>query len=534
MIALKPRALLRRGAPHGVSSAESAAPAAGPTSAPTATIAERVVARTAGLLSGGHSRRRFLARTAVVGSALAVNPVSFLLKPGTAYGAVCGTCGDGWTAFCCTVNGGKNSCPPGSFVAGWWKADNAAYCCGGPRYIVDCNATCPTQCACRCSGASCDGRRVCCNQFRYGQCNQQISCYGPVVCRVAICITPWTYSSACSTRTLTDNATSQHGANCLSDECDSSITRRYYALGGPDSTLGIRTTVERSTPEGRGRYAVYRGGRLYWSSPTAARVIGGSIYSAWAAARATSGVFGFPSTDVLTSGDGRARYSKFEGGTIYSWSPGTFQVPNPYNLVHAKVGGAISNSALGLPTSPIRRSGDGRSLYLNFERGRIYRRGSLCVEIHGAIFFKHESMSGVNGVLGHVASDVLVLADGRGRGTIFEHGGVIYYTGTTGAHALYGAVLKGYLDYGGWQTDAGYPTTDRLAVGDGRGYTATFEGGKSFATSTTGGHFVPRRILTQYEAQGGPGGSLRYPVAMVERLAGGVLRQRFEGGTLTV
>ena len=118
-------------------------------------LAQRLVHRAAAALGGSRtSRRSFLTRTAVVGSALAVGPIDFLLKPGTAYGYVCGTCSDGWTAFCCTVNGGRNVCPPNSFVAGWWKADNAAYCCGSARYIIDCNATCPTQCTCRCAGDS--------------------------------------------------------------------------------------------------------------------------------------------------------------------------------------------------------------------------------------------------------------------------------------------------------------------------------------------------------------------------------------------
>ena len=258
----------------------------------------------------------------MVGSALAVNPTSFILKPGTAYGAVCGTCGDGWTAFCCTINSGRNSCPPNTFVAGWWKADNAAYCCGGARYIIDCNATCPTQCSCRCAGAACDGRRTCCNQFRYGQCNQQISCYGPVACRVAICITPWAYDAACSTLALTDNRTVEHGAACLSAECDSAITRRYYALGGPDGFLGIRAQAEQDTPGGR--YAIYNGGRIYWSPATGAREIHGSIFSVWAQSGATSGPFGFPTTDV--TGDSRVRYSLFQGGGIYSWAQGTFGV----------------------------------------------------------------------------------------------------------------------------------------------------------------------------------------------------------------
>ena len=169
-------------------------------------FSQRLVDRITGSLTQrASSRRSFLTRTAIVGSALATGPVQFLLKPGTAYGYVCGTCSDGWTAFCCTINNGSNTCPPDSFVAGWWKADNAAYCCGSARYIIDCNATCPTRCSCRCSGDGCDGRRTCCNQFRYGQCHQEIACYGPVVCRVATCTPPWLYDPTCTTASATDN-----------------------------------------------------------------------------------------------------------------------------------------------------------------------------------------------------------------------------------------------------------------------------------------------------------------------------------------
>lgn len=527
---MSPMDLIRRRRPATSLPPGAPSTSAPGTGAPPATIAERVVARTAGVLSGGHSRRGFLARTAVVGSALAVNPVSFIFKPGTAYGAVCGTCGDGWTAFCCTINGGKNSCPPNTFVAGWWKADNAAYCCGSARYIIDCNATCPTQCSCRCAGAACDGRRTCCNQFRYGQCNQQISCFGPVACRVAICITPWAYDAACSTRTLTDNRTVEHGAACLSAECDSAITRKYYAFGGPDSILGNRTQSERNTPDNRGRYAVYQGGRIYSSSATGAREVHGSIYDVWATAGTTSGAFGFPTTDVV--GDARVRYSRFQRGGIYRWSRGTYGVPDPYHQLFNQLGGIDRNSALGLPSDPIRRSSDGRSLYLNFERGRIYRRGELTLEIHGAIFSKHEQLGGVHGPLGHIQSNVITLADGRGRASIFERNGVIYYTGATGARGVWGPVLDAYLAYGGYQSDAGYPTGDRVAVGDGRGATFTTETAQVWWTSSTGAHVVPAPILGEYRSRGGPRGALGYPTGPMQRLSGGGVRQSFENGTI--
>ncbi|HEX7134124.1 MAG TPA: DUF4214 domain-containing protein [Iamia sp.] len=505
-----------------------------PAGAPRPSVAERVVARSAGILSGGHSRRRFLARTAVVGSALAVNPVTYLLKPGTAYGAVCGTCSDGWTAFCCTINNGSNSCPPATFVAGWWKADGSAYCGGGPRYIIDCNATCPTQCSCRCSGAACDGRRTCCNQFRYGQCNQQISCYGPVACRVAICITPWTYDPACSTRTLTDNRTADHGAACLTNQASTPIGRKYQALGGAGGFLGRETQSERNTPDGTGRYAIYEGGRIYDSSATNPQEIHGSLLDKWLAAGGTGSAYGYPTSDVSSTAGG-IRYSRFQRGSIYRFTNGaTYGVPEPYYSVYQQYGGLSTNGALGYPISDPIRSADRRAVYINFQRGRIYRRSQVTVEIHGAIFDKHEALGGVHGVLGHVQTSVRTLSDGKGRASTFEHGGVIYYAASTGAHGVWGDLLEAFLDDGGPTGRMGYPTSDRVQVGDGRGVRFTTQHGAVYSTETTGAHVVPPPLYARYVDEGGPGGSYGYPTGDPQRLPGNGVRQVFEGGTLEV
>src|SRR5262249_44817025 len=118
------------------------------------TVAEKVVNRVSNRLGRRQSRRSFLVKTAVIGSALAVNPWRYILKPGTAYASLCGPdadCGSGWTAMCCTINEGQNTCPPGTLPAGWWKADNSGFCAGGPRYYIDCNSTCST-CGCGASG----------------------------------------------------------------------------------------------------------------------------------------------------------------------------------------------------------------------------------------------------------------------------------------------------------------------------------------------------------------------------------------------
>jgi hypothetical protein len=183
--------------------------------------------KSSSVLQSRTSRRGFLVRSALAGSALAVAPMRYLLRPVTAYAAICGcagsdcncgsSCCDGYTEFCCAVNDGKNACPPGTFEAGWWRADGSRFC-DGPRYFTDCNAQCGSNaCSCHCAGGDCDNRRTCCNVFRYGQCNQHIECYGAIACRVVTCTPPYELFD-CDRTTLWDDSTANHSANCSSSQ----------------------------------------------------------------------------------------------------------------------------------------------------------------------------------------------------------------------------------------------------------------------------------------------------------------------------
>ena len=118
-------------------------------------MTQTLVERASAFLESKLSRRSFINRSAYAGSAVAIGAgLDLVLKPGTAYGLVC-TCGNtncgcgstccaGFTEFCCSVNGGYNYCPANSVMGGWWKADNSSFC-GGPRYYMDCNATCTAR-----------------------------------------------------------------------------------------------------------------------------------------------------------------------------------------------------------------------------------------------------------------------------------------------------------------------------------------------------------------------------------------------------
>ena len=109
-----------------------------------------------------------------------------------------GLCTDGYTAFCCEIEHGRNICPAGTYVAGWWKCTDyrgGGLChAEGVRYYLDCNRT-PGHAfpgGCQCASGDCDRRRVDCNHFRYGQCNTQIHGTTEVVCRLVICQNPAT------------------------------------------------------------------------------------------------------------------------------------------------------------------------------------------------------------------------------------------------------------------------------------------------------------------------------------------------------
>jgi len=200
-------------------------------------LATDLVTRASAVVGSRFGRRGFFARSAVVGSAVVTNPLTYALQPTTAYAAVCScngsscTCGslccDGYTEFCCTLSG-ENKCPPNTLLGGWWKVDGSSFC-GGPRYYMDCNAPC-NGCGCGgngiCSGAcsgtpcgcaqgSCNNRKAGCTQFRYGQCNQNVACIGPILCRVVTCLPPWSIDASCTTTNRYDSNTAGHDRPCL-------------------------------------------------------------------------------------------------------------------------------------------------------------------------------------------------------------------------------------------------------------------------------------------------------------------------------
>jgi hypothetical protein len=191
--------------------------------------ASRIASAVGALLERRTSRRGVLARAAVAGSAFAVAPVRYLVRPGSALAVIApqhcppgAKCNDGYTAFCCEIERGLNTCPENTFVAGWWKCTDyqgSGLCHDqGYRYYLDCNRVPGRRFpgGCQCAQGDCHRRRVDCNRFRYGQCNPHVGGTTEVVCRLVICQHPGRVPGLnCNHTEMVDNNTCVHEANCL-------------------------------------------------------------------------------------------------------------------------------------------------------------------------------------------------------------------------------------------------------------------------------------------------------------------------------
>jgi hypothetical protein len=196
-----------------------------------AAAGDRLVASSALFLERRFSRRKLLVRIAVAGSALSVAPLRYLLYPGTALAQISpgdcsgGECTDGFTAFCCQINRGLNSCPTGTYPGGWWMCTDytGGLLCApqGVRYYVDCNALPGSEFpgGCRCAHGSCDNQRVACNVFRYGQCNTEVGGVTAVVCRMVVCENPGSIPGLnCGYSVAVDDSVCGQDTPCLTPE----------------------------------------------------------------------------------------------------------------------------------------------------------------------------------------------------------------------------------------------------------------------------------------------------------------------------
>ncbi|MFF8846445.1 hypothetical protein ACF08N_27635 [Streptomyces sp. NPDC015127] len=135
-------------------------------------------------------------------------------------------------------------------------------------------------------------------------------------------------------------------------------------------------------------------------------------------------------------------------------------------------------------------------------------------QVVGDILAKYEQMGGETSLLGCPTTDELPTPDGRGRYNHFE-GGSIYWTPTTGAHPVWGAVRDKWASMGWEASKLGYPVGDELTNPDGQGKRQQFEGGTVYwhPTLSNGAHPVWGQIGKLWGEWGWEGGNFGYPTS---------------------
>jgi uncharacterized protein with LGFP repeats len=153
----------------------------------------------------------------------------------------------------------------------------------------------------------------------------------------------------------------------------------------------------------------------------------------------------------------------------------------------------------------------------------------------GPIAAHYQQLGGASSYLGTPVGGEYATAGG-GRAQNYT-GGAIYWSSGTGAHAVHGAILAKYHALGGPASFLGYPTTDETGTPDGIGRYNHFNGqggwpASIYWTPSTGAHEIHGAIRAKWASMSWERGPLGYPTSDEFGVTGG-RRSNFQHGNIT-
>lgn len=152
--------------------------------------------------------------------------------------------------------------------------------------------------------------------------------------------------------------------------------------------------------------------------------------------------------------------------TAYPTATGAVELDGSIDAAYRWLGGPAG--VLGPPVTSARPTALGVGRTAEFQQGSIsWSPSTGAHEVHGAIHARWAALGREGGHLGHPVSDEQVTPDGRARVGHFQ-GGSVYWTPSTGAHEVRGALRDAWLARGGARGVLGYPVSDEYAVPSGR------------------------------------------------------------------
>jgi uncharacterized protein with LGFP repeats len=118
---------------------------------------------------------------------------------------------------------------------------------------------------------------------------------------------------------------------------------------------------------------------------------------------------------------------------------------------------------LGCPVGQAEPAGDGGRKQ-RFREGYVYSHPDRSIGTHAVWgeIGRHWARHGLEGRFGYPVTDEMPTPDGRGRFTHFQRGASIYWTPSTGAQLIYGAIREKWASLGWERGPLGYPTSDEV------------------------------------------------------------------------
>ncbi|GAB3199754.1 hypothetical protein GCM10027261_30250 [Geodermatophilus arenarius] len=304
------------------------------------------------------------------------------------------------------------------------------------------------------------------------------------------------------------------------------ISTAYDALLGESGPLGYPTGDRYPTP-GNGFTQTFQNGRIHWSPATGGHAVVAPIAATYDSLTGESGPLGYPvGSRYATPGGGWTQ--AFQNGRIHS-SPasGTFAVLSPISTAYDPLLG--ESGPLGYPVGARYRTwNDGWTQA--FQNGRIhYSPTTGAHAVLAPISATYDALLGESGPLGYPVGDRYQTAGG-GWTQAFQNGR-IHWSPTTGAHAVLAPLSPAYDALLGESGPLGYPTADRARAA-GSGWVQVFENGRIYWSSTTGAHAVRGSVAQAYAAAGAESGELGYPTGDLVTEPDGAQRQDFQHGSI--
>ncbi len=242
--------------------------------------------------------------------------------------------------------------------------------------------------------------------------------------------------------------------------------------------------------------------------------------SVWIANQATAGLYNYtpyrPNQAALNAGygtgDGCSSYGNRNFWNYFTDWFGSTQSSEGAALYgkYQSLGG--STGSLGTVQSPYLCGLANGGCFQVFQKGVIYwTPGTGAWAITGAIQEKWGALGREWGALGYPLSDANCGLAAGGCYQLFERG-TMYWTATTGASGVYGAVGSKWISTGAENGALGYPVGDQgCGLRDGGCY-QPFQRGLVYWTAGTGARIVTGEMATKWGALGRENGALGYPV----------------------